>query len=291
MFEKFEHLVGASLSEYSTMKVGGEAKYLLFPKNVEEIAEILKICEENHIKTFILGNGSNVLFSDKGFNGAVVSLKKLNKISFDGEFVFVDAGVNLFALNIALQKEGLSGLEWSYGIPASVGGFLFMNGGCFGHEISEFVEEVSVLDGCCEKTIKNEECGFSYRNSDLQKYVILGVKLRLKREKTDKIMQNMQFFLNKKRESQPCDLPSLGSVFKIVKGNPDIYPAKLIDNMGLKGVKIKGAEVSQKHAGFIVNSGGATSSDILALIEFLESRLCGIGVKVEREIIVLKEDE
>ncbi len=281
--------MNANLSEYSTMKIGGKAKFLLFPKNEKELVKILKICKEQNLKTFILGNGSNVLFDDKGFNGAVISLKKLDKIEVCGECVKVGAGINLFALNLRLQKLGLSGLEFCYGIPASLGGFLFMNGGCFGHEICEVVDEVYVFDGERKRTIKNKDCGFDYRTSNLQKYVILGAKLHLKHEKSEKIAQNMESFYQKKRDSQPLDFPSLGSVFKIIKTNPEIHPAKLIDKMGLKGVKIGRAEVSKKHAGFIVNLGGATSKDVFELICFLEAKLKEQGVQPQREIVVLKE--
>ena len=148
-----------------------------------------------------------------------------------------------------------------------------------------------VFDGKKFRTIQNEACGFSYRNSKLQKYVILGAKLHLKREKSEKIEQNMKIFYNKKKESQPLDLPSLGSVFKKVDANPEIHPAKLIDKMGLKGVKIGRAEVSKKHAGFIVNLGGATSEDVLALTSFLEGELKKQGTYVEREIVVLREGQ
>ncbi len=291
VFEKFEKIEMVDLSQYSTMKVGGKARFMLFPKNTDELTEIFDICKVMDMKTFVLGNGSNVLFDDNGFDGAIVSLKKFDSFSVDGEDVWVGAGVNLFALNILLKEHELSGLEWSFGIPASLGGFLFINGGCFGHEIGDFVLEVVVLDDNRARTIGKHDCGFAYRSSALQKYVILGAKLHLKHEKRAIIQQNMNFYLKKKRESQPCDLPSLGSVFKVVKSNPEVHPAKLIDKLGLKGVKIGKAEVSTKHAGFIVNTGGATSKDILSLIELLEEKLREIGVFVEREIVVLKEDD
>ncbi len=293
MFEKFERLENESLCQHSTMKTGGKAKWILFPKNLKELKEILSICKENGIKFFILGNGSNVLFSDGGFDGVIISLKHFNTFKIlcektDIVYVKVGAGINLFDLNFKLQKQGLSGLEFSFGIPATLGGFLRMNSGCFGHEICEIVEEVYVLDGERCRTIKNKDCGFAYRSSNLEKYIILGAKLRFFKEKCEKIAQNMQFYLNKKKSSQPCEMPSLGSVFKRGNANGEIvFPAKIIDELGLKGFSVGGAQVSLKHAGFIVNSGNATSKDVLALIEFLEEKLKTCGFCPEREIIVL----
>ncbi len=293
MFEEFECLRDVELAKFSTMKIGGKAKWLIFPKNVQELRKILQICEENQIKTFVLGNGSNVLFDDAGFDGAVIKLrhfdfvKKCSKKGKKQAFcVEVGAGINLFALNVRLAKLGLSGLEFSNGIPATLGGFLVMNGGCFGHEICEFVEEVQILQGGKVFWRKKEECDFSYRHSNLQNCVILSAKLHLFEEKTEKIMQNMNFFLEKKRASQPCDLPSLGSVFKATNG---VSVGKILDDLGLKGLSVGGAQVSKKHAGFVVNTGGAAAKDVLALVEILEKKLAEIDVQPEREIIVLKE--
>ena len=292
MFSEFECIENADLKEFSTIKIGGIARWIVFPKNHIELKKILQICEKNTLKLKILGNGSNILFADAGFDGVLVNLKYFNKITIleklqDECILQVGAGINLFALNIRLGMLGLSGLEFSYGIPASLGGFIYMNGGCFGHEVCEVISSVLVMDYDGNlKVIEKDECGFDYRASKLEKYIILGAKLRLKREKSELILKNMRFFLEKKRNSQPCDMPSLGSVFKIVKSNPPIYPAKIIDNLGLKGVKIGMAEVSTKHAGFIVNLGGAKASDVIALIEFLEEKLKGVGVVVEREIVL-----
>lgn len=293
MFEEFEKKDNVSLKNYSTIKIGGNAKVIVFPKNINELIEILKIIKKNKQKYIILGNGSNILFPDKFFEGVVVSLKNINHIEKKGKFVYVGAGVNLFALNISLANFGLSGLEWSYGIPASMGGFVIMNGGCFEHEIGEFVEELLVLRDEKLEILKRENLLFEYRNSNLrkEKYIVLSVKLRLFKEKTQKIREKMQFFYDKKKNSQPCDLPSLGSVFKRIDAKETIYPAKIIDNLGLKGVRINGAEISKKHAGFIVNVGGATCQDVVRLVKLVEEKLAQVGVFPEREIIVLQDKE
>lgn len=291
MFKNFDFIENADLKNWSTVKIGGEAKYFVFPKNHLELLEILKIAKENNLKTFILGNGSNVLFEDKGFDGAIINLKHFNKVKVVGENeVFVGAGINLFVLNQKLKNLGMSGLEWSYGIPATLGGLIVMNGGCFGHEICEFVKSVLVIEGSKLKVLKVEEIEFSYRYSSLKDWcIVLGAVLQLQKKDSLVIEQDMKIFLEKKRSTQPCEFPSLGSVFKQIRKNDEIiYPAKLIDNMGMKGVKIGGAEISQKHAGFIVNKGGATSADYLALVELIEQKLAAVGVNLKREIVILR---
>lgn len=288
MFKKFDHIENADLSNFSTMRTGGKAKYIVFPKNSKELIKIIKIIKKNNFNYHIFGNGSNILFSDDGYDGVLINLKHFNSISIYGEMVYVGAGVNLFYLNQFLQKNGLSGIEWSYGIPATIGGLVAGNGGCFGHEICDYIDEVIILRDEKVITLTRNEITFNYRSCDLKgKCIILNVKLKLKFENHDVIKSKMLNFLEEKREKQPCEFPSLGSVFKRVITEEIIYPAKLIDNLGLKGVKIGGAEVSKKHAGFIVNCGNATSKDVLDLIKFLEEKLSKIGVNVEREIEIL----
>ena len=288
MFKKFDHIENADLSNFSTMRTGGKAKYIVFPKNSKELIKIIKIIKKNNFNYHIFGNGSNILFSDDGYDGVLINLKHFNSISIYGEMVYVGTGVNLFYLNQFLQKNGLSGIEWSYGIPATIGGLVAGNGGCFGHEICDYIDEVIILRDEKVITLNRNEITFNYRSCDLKgKCIILNVKLKLKFENHDVIKSKMLNFLEEKREKQPCEFPSLGSIFKRVMTEEIIYPAKLIDNLGLKGVKIGGAEVSKKHAGFIVNCGNATSKDVLDLIIFLEEKLSKIGVNVEREIEIL----
>ena len=298
MFEEFDVKQNELLSNYSTVKIGGLAEYIIFPKNYLEIKKIIKICKKNNKKYYILGNGSNILFDDKGFDGVLINLKHLNTFKLldkkddiiDSKKVFVGAGINLFALNQKLKDSGLSGLEWSYGIPATLGGFIVMNGGCYGHEIFELIEKVFVLAEGKFLVLSKEQIDFSYRHTSLKdNCIVLGAILKLKHEKSQTIEQNMKEFLNLKKASQPCEFPSLGSVFKRFEKDGKVYfPAKLIDNMGLKGVKIGGAEVSKKHAGFIINQGGATSKDFLNLVVFIEEKFAEMGMKPEREIIVLR---
>lgn len=337
MFDGIEKIENADLKNFSTMKIGGRARWLLFPKSIKEIKQILNVCEKNNIKIFILGNGSNVLFDDRGFQGAILSLKKFDKIKIlngkkrnlknkkiiknirkltkntdfccflDKKYYFfckkiteiveIEAGLNLFALNICLAQKGLSGLEFCYGIPATFGGFLYMNGGCFGYEIGQFVEEVKVLvhDKNSKKwkiQKKNKkDLIFGYRTSNLQDCIILSAKLRLFCDREENILKKMNYFIEKKRSLQPCEFPSLGSVFKRVclENGAFAYPAKILDELGLKGFSVGGAQVSSKHAGFIINTGNASSNDVSVLIDLLKKKLENFGVEPQTEIIILKE--
>jgi len=288
MFKNIYFLKNEKLSKYSTINIGGKAKYIVFPRCVDELKQAVDIAKQNEIKFFILGNGSNVLFDDNGFDGAVICLKKMKQISRCQNKVVVSAGISLFELNFKLKEMGLTGLEWSFGIPATIGGFVYMNGGCFGHEICEFVDEVEILKDDKIELVKKEGIGFGYRHSNLDG-VIVGVTLNLAFDESTNIWEKMNIAINEKRKKQPCDKFSLGSVFKqIHKKGEVIYPAKMIDSMGLKGVKIGGAEISTKHAGFFVNTGNATSSDYKALITFVKDKLADRGVFVESEIVIVE---
>lgn len=285
MIENIEKKENINLAQYSTMKTGGIGKIVYFPKTHLEVLQILKSYGEENC--FILGNGSNVLFPDKNFNKILISLKYFDKFKVCDSVVIVGAGLNLFKLNNLLYQNNLSGLEWSFGIPGTIGGLVYMNGGSFGSEICQFVKEILVIEDQKLKCIKREDINFEYRSSNLKNAIILQIKLCLTKSNKETILKNMTNFYNIKKEKQPCDLPSLGSVFKINFDKEIVYPAKLIDNLGLKGVKIGGAEISQKHAGFIVNSNHATSKDVLDLVEFVEQKAKENGVTLKREIIVL----
>ncbi|MBP3619619.1 MAG: UDP-N-acetylmuramate dehydrogenase [Clostridia bacterium] len=291
MFREFECLENVELKNFSTIKIGGKIDYIVFPKNHIELLNVLERIKTNNLRWFVLGNGSNILFSDNGFRGVAVSLKHFNKVVRIDDSVWCGAGINAFALNNKLLKLGLSGVEWSYGIPATLGGMVVNNAGCFGNEVGEYVEEVLIVGNEKLRVVKREDLLFDYRsaklgNVDLKKYVVLAIKLQLFQEKSEIIAKNMQNYLKKKRENQPCDKLSLGSVFKRICAKEVIFPAKFIDELGLKGMKIGGAEISEKHSGFIINLGNATADDVLKLIALIERKLAMIKVFPEREIEV-----
>ncbi len=291
MFEKFCCIENADLSRYSTIKIGGRARWLVFPKDEQEVVEIFATANRGGYKSVVLGNGSNVLFDVDFFDGVVVSTRYLCKIEkLDGCRVRVDAGVNLFFLNQKLKSMGLGGMEWSYGIPASFGGLVFMNGGAFGSEIKDVLESVTVFDGEKIFELNSDGMHFSYRNSGLGDLVVLSGVLRLFDDNCEQICKRMNDFLERRKKSQPYDKPSLGSVFKRVLSEPIIYPAKLIDSLGLKGVKIGGVEVSSKHAGFFVNSDNGTAEDYTKLVKLVEEKVFEkYDIKLEKEVVFLSE--
>lgn len=283
MFNGLEVIEKADLKKYCTFKIGGRGT-IVFPKNVVELKKLIRECQKLNKNYFILGNGSNLLFSDFEINTILVSLKYFNEIrQVKKDEVFVGAGVNLFPLNIYLKNHNLSGLEWSYGIPGSIGGAIFMNAGAFGHSISENILNIKVLKCGKVENISKKNLEFSYRKSNING-IILGATMKFKEGNLDEIAFLQQDYLERRKMSQPYDKFSAGSVFKrnIEK---NIIPAKIIDTFGLKGTRIGGAEISKKHAGFIVNNGDAKAIDVLALIEYIK---CKTGEDLELEIIYVK---
>ena len=283
MFDGLEVLENADLKNYCTFKIGGKGT-IVFPKNVVELKKVIRECKKNYNDYFILGNGSNLLFPDNNLSTILVSLKHFNKIKeVKKGKIFVEAGVNLFYLNNFLKENSLGGLEWSYGIPASMGGAIFMNAGAFGHSIFDFIESVKVLHNYKVEVLKKENINYTYRSSNI-KGIILGATFNFSYCDKHKIDEKQQYFLTCRKSCQPYEQFSAGSVFK---HNIDkkIIPAKLIDELGLKGTKIGGAEISKKHAGFIVNNGDAKAIDVLAIIEYIKYKS---GEDLDLEIFYVK---
>ena len=248
--------------------------------------DILNICGNSEVSYFILGNGSNLLISDSGFEGVVISSKKLNRIELisDNE-IYCESGVNLSRLcNFAL-KNSLSGLEFAFGIPGSVGGAIFMNAGAYGGEMKDVVENVTHLDKTGQiRKFENRDLNFSYRHSVYQEQesFILGAVLKLFKSEKSEIKRKMDELLKMRKEKQPLEFPSAGSAFRRPK---DGYAAALIEKCGLKGEGVGGAQVSKKHSGFIVNLGGATSDDVKNLIKKVQKIVAKqTGVFLEPEI-------
>ncbi len=290
------------LKKHTTFKlVNSFAKAVIVCNTENALLKTLKILKNKNAfskksKTYhlakqnlILGYGSNVLFKDDFYNDYIIKLgKNFKKLVLKKNFIEVGAGVNLFALNKFLSNNSLCGLEWSYGIPGSVGGAVIMNAGAFGHSFLEFVTEVKIL--CGGKIFWTNNFSYSYRNSTFKenKNIILEVRLKLSKGKKDEILKNQKAFFEKRLSTQPQEF-SAGSVFKHVFIDDKIlYPAKMIDNLGLKGVKIGDAEISTKHAGFIINNKNATSRDVLTLINLIERKVEeNFKVKIEPEIEII----
>ena len=279
MFDNIEKIENADLKNYNTFKIGGKGT-IVFPKNVLELKKTIKNCENNKLNYLILGNGSNLLFPDYDFDTILISLKKFNKISKKQNIVYVEAGVNIYSLNNYCLNNSLTNLEWSYGIPASFGGLVYMNSGAYEHSIFDYIKRVKVLYDNKVVWINKKDIKFSYRKSNIDG-IILGAEIKLNKSDKKTIENKQKYYLECRKSSQPLNYPSAGSIFK---RKNDIIPAKLIDNLGLKGTRIGGAEISKKHAGFIVNIDNAKSIDVRALIDYIKNK---VGIDLEEEIIIL----
>ncbi len=289
MIEKENVKLNESLKLHTTYKVGGTCKYFITPKNLEELIDLIKYLRDNSIKYMVLGNGSNTIFSSKEYDGVIINLNNINDMKIDGEKIYVEAGYQLIKLSMDALNNSLSGLEFAAGIPGNIGGAIFMNAGAYKSDMSELVETVTFLDENLElKTLKNEELDFSYRKSIFQKnnYIIISTVLKLNKGDKEEIKALMDKRKARRLESQPLEYPSAGSVFR----NPseDIFAGKLIEDLGLKGYKIGGAKISEKHANFIINDGDATGEDIKALIDLVKAKVkekYNIDLHVEQRFI------
>ena len=274
------------LAPYTTIRVGGNAQYFFEIGSEADLLLILSRCRAYGIPVSLLGNGSNTLVSDYGTEGAVLHFGRgFSGVRTEGETVRVQAGASLPALVRKLAADGLGGLEFACGIPASVGGATVMNCGAFGGEWAERVLFADVIEGGKRKRLSGRDCGFGYRTSIFARdpsLVVLEVGLRMTRESPERIAAGIAEISERRARTQGVTQPSLGSVFRRTEGAPP--PAKLIDDCGLKGFRIGGAEVSRRHAGFIVNAGGATCENICALIAHIKSTVrekCGIMLSEE----------
>ena len=286
---QIQFLQNESLKKHITFKVGGEAKFVAMPQTKHQAANLFKFLKENNIKYYIIGRGSNVIFRDERFDGVIIKTSNMQNIEFIGEDkVYADSGVVLNVLCKSLQEKSLAGLEFCYGIPGNVGGGLFMNCGAYGGEISSAVCEVEYIDenGNFQK-IDVKDCQFSYRHSIFQNndWFITGCTFKLTKGDKTQILSFMEDIMQRRIDKQPLDKPSAGSSFKRPAG---YFAAALIDECGLKGYSIGGAQVSEKHAGFIVNTGNATCNDIVALAEYVEQTVMQKkGVAIEKEMIIV----
>lgn len=279
----------ANLKKYTTYKVGGDATYLVSPENKSQLMKLMGYIKQNKIKYKILGNGSNLIFNDKGFDGILIKLDEFNDISINDTIIEVGAGYSLIKLALKTAKLGLTGLEFATGIPGTVGGAVFMNAGAYKSDMGYIVSEIEVLTPNLEiKTMYNRELDFHYRTSFLQKnqgYICLSAKIVLKHGNKDAILNVIEDRKMRRLMSQPLEYPSAGSVFR----NPlNDYAGRLIEEIGYKGKIIGGAQVSDKHANFIINKNNATSNDIKQLILEIKEQVnkkFNIELKVEQEFV------
>ncbi len=285
---KIHCLFDESLKKHTTFKVGGNAMCIAMPDTVEKAALLIKFLKENNVKTYYLGNGSNTIFNDNGFDGVIIKTSNLKDICINEEKCTVGAGVSMTALSKNLQEKGLGGLEFLYGIPGNMGGGIFMNAGAYGGQISDCIQTVSYLDENGDlNTITKDQCDYDYRHSVFmtKKWLVVSATFSLIAKDKNEMLAFMEDIMQKRKDKQPIDKPSAGSSFKRPQG---YFAAALIDQCGLKGLSVGGAQVSEKHAGFIVNTGGATCRDIVNLADKVRRIvLKEKGVLLEKEMIIV----
>ena len=275
-----------SMKAHTSFRTGGCARLFAQPETEAQLSALLRYCSERGQTPFILGNGSNLLVSDDGIDGLVISMNALNELrQLDETTFFVGAGVKLIRLCKAALEQSLTGLEFAYGIPGSLGGAVFMNAGAYGGEMKDVVLEAHHLtnDGT-PGVLRGDALSFGYRHSAYAEngYVVTGAVIRLKKGDPTDIESKMNELLARRKDKQPLEYPSAGSVFKRPTGH---FAGALIEQSGLKGKRIGGAAVSEKHAGFIVNVGDATTKDVLDLIAFCQKTVDEqFGVTLEPEI-------
>ena len=277
------------LKQYCSIKIGGSADYICFPKSVRQVKKLVCFLTKLKIKYFIIGNGTNLIFSSKGYNGVIICLKILNRILIKDNTLTCYAGASLFYVNQICEKIGLSGLEFSYGIPGTVGGATVMNCGAFNGEMKDVIKSVLVLKGNKISYLKKEQINFSYRKTSLLNngYVVLKATFKLKKEQSEIIKQRQQEILSKRINSQPYGTLNAGSVFKRKNGES---AGKYIDKLGLKGVKIGDVEISTKHANFFINKNNATSDDVANAVSFVKEKVKNeFNLSLEEEIIFVGE--
>ena len=283
--------INEEMKKYTSFKIGGPAECLIKIESVDQIKEVYKIAKEFNIPLTVIGNGSNLLVSDRGIKGIVlkIEIKKLEFQEDKGKInIVVGSGEKLGIIAQKFLNQEIEGFEFAAGIPGTIGGAIRMNAGAHGKEMKDIVKTVTYIDreGNIKK-INNSEAEFKYRNSIFshKDYVIIEAELKLQKGNKEEILAKMQEYANFRKEKQPLEFPSAGSTFK--RGE-DFITARLIDECGLKGYQIGDAQISEKHAGFIINKGNATAEDVMKLIEYTKEQIYNkFGKRIETEIEIL----
>ena len=277
------------IAPYTSMRVGGTVRYLYRPESEESFAALVRALSGASVPFLVIGCASNLLFPDEDYSGAVILTTAIRSLRMEGGRIVASCGVSLSALATFAQEQGKSGLAFAYGIPGTVGGGVYMNAGAYGGEISDCFEEALCMDRTGKQVLlKKEELCFSYRHSALQEngLFLLHASFSCPDGDPTAIRGEMERNMAARREKQPLEFPSCGSAFKRPAGH---YAGALIEQAGLKGFSVGGARVSEKHAGFIVNAGGATCADVLRLIEHIQKTVFArFGVMLEPEIRVVR---
>lgn len=278
--------------KHTSFEIGGPVDVMVIPQNSEQVIKVAAWCRAKEIPLFIFGMGSNLLVREKGIHGVAIKIGNgLNKVVVQGDQIIAEAGISLAELSSIAAENALSGLEFAEGIPGSLGGAVVMNAGAYQGEMKNIVSEVTVIDGKGDQQIlTNQELNFDYRRTILQNsdLILITVCLNLKPDAREKIKNRMAEFQQQRRQKQPLELPSAGSVFRRPQG---FYVGPMLEQLGLKGFTIGGAQVSEKHAGFIVNIGNATADDVINLIAYIRNMVGEkFDIELQTEILVVGEE-
>ena len=278
--------INEPMKNHTTFKIGGPAQYYVTPESVTQIQEVVSLCKDKNISLHVIGNGSNILVGDDGVDGVVLALfNTFSDYEIKDNVITAQAGMSLIKLAVIALREGLTGLEFASGIPGSVGGAVYMNAGAYDGQMKDVVTSVTVLDEAGDiRILGRDELDMGYRTSTVAKHnmIVLQVIIELKAGDKEQIKDRMNQLSELRKQKQPLEYPSAGSTFKRPEG---FFAGKLIADAGLKGYSIGGAAVSEKHAGFVVNMGGATAKDVVELTDYIKKRIIEqFGVTLELEI-------
>jgi len=285
------YLENEAMCCHTSFRIGGPCDFFVIPETVDSLKEAYIEARRLGIPAYILGKGSNVLFSDEGYRGAVISTEKLSDVTVEGNVLTAGAGASFTHIAAVARDAGLSGLEFAYGIPGSVGGAVYMNAGAYGGQVSDCLISSTCFDPVSGHIIYTEgtEHSFGYRSSIYKmnpERVILTASFELTSGNKEEIRAYMDDIMGRRRDKQPLEYPSAGSVFKRPEGH---FVGQMIEELGLKGFAVGGAQVSEKHAGFIINRGGATAKDVLELIDHIKEKVnAAYGIMLECEVISVK---
>lgn len=279
------------MSRHTTFRIGGNADYFVKPGNADEVAAVIVVCREYNIPYFILGNGSNLLVSDDGYRGMIINIMdNMDSVTVDGRIITAQAGAMLVRVSVMARDNALTGLEFASGIPGTIGGAVYMNAGAYGGEMKNVVKTVRAIDEYGRiYELDSEKMDFSYRHSIVEerKLIVLEVTLELEHGSREAIDDRMKELAEARRSKQPLEYPSAGSTFKRPEG---YFAGKLIMDAGLRGYSVGGAQVAEKHCGFVINKGGATASDVVELIRDVQHDVDDkFGVTLEPEVNMLGE--
>jgi UDP-N-acetylmuramate dehydrogenase len=295
---KIDHaniLLDEPMSKHTSFRIGGPADFFVMPSSEEELVHCLKICKDNSINYYVIGNGSNLLVEDKGYKGVIIQIyKNMNNISVEDDCIIAESGALLSKISKVAYDNTFSGFEFASGIPGTLGGAIYMNAGAYGGEMKEVLVEAKIVNSEGNIiTLSKDELELGYRKSIVQQNggIILSGKIKLQKGKKEQIKSLMDDLNNRRKTKQPIEMPSAGSTFKRPEG---YYAGKLIMDSGLRGYSIGGAQVSEKHCGFVVNKGHATFDDVVQLINHVKTTVndtFGVLLEPEVRIIYGKEDK